>query len=63
MYELGRVGHENDLLIYVFPVVEQEFCQFLLVVWALSQDILHPCSGATSEVLLVLMREYTVAVQ
>lgn len=44
-YESGRVGHEKDLLIYVFPVVEQEFCQFPLVVWALSQDIFHPCSG------------------
>ena len=44
-YELGRVGLEKDLLIYVFPVVEQEFCQFPLVVWALSQDIFHPCSG------------------
>lgn len=44
-YELGRVGHEKDLLIYAFPVVEQEFCQIPLVVCVLSQDILHPCSG------------------
>lgn len=36
---MGRVGHEKDLLIYVFPVVEQEFCQISLVVWALSRDI------------------------
>ena len=44
-YELGRVGHEKDLLIYFFSVVGQEFCQIPLLVWALSRDILHPCSG------------------
>lgn len=44
----------------------QEFCQITLValvVWVLSQDILHQCSGATSEALQVLMREYTIAVR
>ena len=28
-----------------FSVVGQEFCQIPLLVWALSRDILHPCSG------------------
>lgn len=45
--ELVRVGHEKDLLIYFFSVVGQEFCQFplvALVVWDLSQHVLHPGS-------------------
>lgn len=43
--ESGRVGHENDLFISIFPIERQEFRQIHLVelvVWDLSQHVLHP---------------------
>ena len=46
-YELGRVGHEKPLFIYIFPIERQEFCQIPLValaVWDLSQHVIHPGS-------------------
>ena len=42
--ELGQVGHEKDLFISIFPIEMQEFRQIplvVLVVWDLSQNVLH----------------------
>lgn len=45
--ELGQVGHEKDLFIFIFPIERQEFRQIPLVafvVWNLSQHVHHPGS-------------------
>ena len=45
---MGQVGHEKDLFISIFPIERQEFRQIplvTLVVWDLSQHVLHPGPG------------------